>query len=157
VPDELAAAIEGARAYEGLHVDALFRQWAGPLLDAAQVSAGDRVLDVACGTGIAAREAHDRVGSAGGSVIGLDIGPGMLAVAESIEPAVTWIEGDAGQLPFDDNHFDAVFSQFGLMFFSDRVRAIAEMLRCAKPGRRVAVAVWDSLERSEAYPISVDL
>lgn len=154
--DELAAAIEGAWAYEDLYVDALFRQWAEPLLDAALVSAGDEVLDVACGTGVAAREALGRVGSTG-AVTGLDIGAGMLAVAESIEPGVTWIEGDAGELPFDDDRFDAVISQFGLMFVPDRVRAIAGMLRCARPGGRVAVAVWDSLERSAAYPIAVDL
>ncbi len=154
--DERARAIEGAWAYERLHVEALFRQWAGPVLDAAGVSEGDRVLDVACGTGIVAREALGRVGD-GGSVTGLDLGPGMLAVAESIEPAVTWTEGDASRLPFDDAEFDAVVSQFGLMFFPDRIGAIAEMLRCVEPGRHVAVAVWESLERSEAYPVSVDL
>jgi SAM-dependent methyltransferase len=81
----------------------------------------------------------------------------MLAVAESIEPGVTWTEGDACELPFADDDFDAVVSQFGLMFFADRVQAIREMLRCAKPGRPVVVAVWEALERSEAYPISVDL
>ena len=154
--DQLDAAVEAAWAYEGLHVNALFRQWAQPVLDAASVARGNRVLDVACGTGVVAREALARVGPMG-SVIGLDIGPGMLAVAETIEPAVTWTVGDAGELPFDDDEFDAVVSQFGLMFFPDPVQAISEMLRCAKPGARVTVAVWDSLERSEAYPISVDL
>lgn len=154
--DQLDAAVEAAWAYEALHVDALFRQWAQPVLDAAGVAGGGRVLDVACGTGVVAREASVRVGPAG-SVVGLDIEPGMLAVAETIEPTVTWTVGEAGQLPFDEREFDAVVSQFGLMFFSDRVQAISEMLRCTKPGSRVAVAVWDSLERSEAYPISVDL
>ncbi|MGI8794447.1 MAG: methyltransferase domain-containing protein [Acidimicrobiales bacterium] len=154
--DEPASAVEAAWAYEHLHVNALFRQWAAPVLDAAGVSPGDRILDVACGTGIVAREALGRVGPAG-SVTGLDLGPGMLAVAESIEPEVRWTEGDAGQLPFDDDEFDAVVSQFGLMFFPDRVRAIGEMLRCAKPNARVVVAVWESLQRSEAYPISVEL
>lgn len=149
-------AVEGARAYEALHVGALFRQWAEPVLDAAGVSVGHRVLDVACGTGIVARHALGRVGPTG-SVTGLDIGPGMLAVAQSIEPAVDWIEGDAGRLPFGDDAFDAVVSQFGLMFFPDRVQAIREMLRCARPGAGVAVAVWDALENSAAYPISVDL
>jgi len=148
--------IEGAWAYERLHVDALFRQWAEPVLDAACVAAGATVLDVACGTGVAAREAHSRVGPTG-SVTGLDIGPGMLAVAEDIEPGVSWVEGDAGRMPFENAMFDAVMCQFGLMFFPDRVAAIREMLRCAKPGAPVAVAVWDALERSEAYPISVDL
>ncbi len=149
-------AVEAAWAYEGLHVNALFRQWADPVLDAADVDDGRSVLDVACGTGIVARTAHGRVG-ASGAVTGLDIGPGMLAVAAQIEPAVTWVEGDAGSLPFDDGDFDAVVSQFGAMFFPDRVGAFREMLRCAKPGRPVVVAVWDALERSDAFPISVEL
>jgi SAM-dependent methyltransferase len=154
--DEFDDAVEAARAYEGLHVDALFRQWAAPVLEAAGVAAGSRVLDVACGTGIVAREAVLRVGSAG-SVTGLDIDAGMLAVAESIEPGVDWRDGDAADLPFGADEFDAVVCQFGLMFVPDRVGAVREMLRCAKPGARVVVAVWDSLERSEAFPISVDL
>lgn len=154
--DEFATAIVGARAYEELHVNALFRQWSRPLLDAADVTADDHVLDVACGTGIVAREALTRVGPTG-SVTGIDIGPGMLTVAREIEPRVTWIEGDATQLPFDDGLFDAVVCQFGLMFFPDRARAVVEMLRCVKPGRTAAVAVWESLEQSEAYPITVDL
>ena len=148
--------MEAAWAYEHLHVGALFGQWADPVLDAAGVAVGNRVLDVACGTGVVARAALARVGSTG-SVVGLDIGPAMLAVARSIEPAVDWVEGRAGGLPFEDAEFDAVVSQFGLMFFPDRVGAIREMLRCAKPGARVSVAVWDALERSAAYPISVHL
>ncbi len=155
-PDTVDAAVEGAWAYERLHVNALFRQWVEPVLDAAGVTIGSHVLDVACGTGVVAREAQRRVGP-DVSVTGLDIGGGMLAVAESIEPEVTWIEGDAGRLPFDDDRFDAVVCQFGLMFFPDRIGAIREMLRCARPGGRVVVAVWEALERSEAYPISVDL
>ena len=154
--NEFAAAVESAWAYEGLHVDALFRQWAGPVLDAADIVVGSRVLDVACGTGVVAREAIDRVGATG-SVTGCDIGPGMVAVAAELEPRVTWRECDAVALPFDDDQFDAVVSQFGLMFFSDRVAALREMLRCARPGAPVVVAVWDRLERSEPYPTSVEL
>lgn len=81
----------------------------------------------------------------------------MLAVAEELEPRVRWVEGDAGALPFDDDEFDAVVCQFGLMFFPDRVQAIREMLRCVRPGGRVAVAVWETLDRSEVYPLTVDL
>lgn len=154
--DEVNEGVAAAWAYEGLHVDALFRQWARPVLDAAEVVSASRVLDVACGTGVLAREALARVGP-GGSVTGLDIAPGMLAVAESIEPGVTWTEGDAGDLPFDDDEFDAVVSQFGLMFFPDKLGALREMFRGAKPGHRIAVAVWDALERSAAYPAAVDL
>lgn len=149
-------AIVAAWAYERLHVSALFQQWVEPVLGAACVTTGDGVLDVACGTGVASRAAFSRVGP-GGSVTGLDIDPGMLAVAESIEPGVRWVEGEAGRLPFDDSIFDAVVSQFGLMFFPAPVRAIREMLRCVKPGGRVVVAVWDALERSQVYPYSVEL
>lgn len=153
---DLTAAVESARAYEGLHVPALFRQWAGPVLDAAGVGDGHDVLDVACGTGVLARESVARVGATG-SVVGADIAPGMLAVAAELEPRVDWHECDAGALPFGDGEFDAVVSQFGLMFFPDRVAAIREMLRCARSGAPVVVAVWDRLERSEPYPTSVEL
>lgn len=151
-----AAAIEAAWAYEGLHVEALFRQWAMPTLAAAGVSTGDRVLDVACGTGVLARTAHRLVGP-NGAVTGLDIGPGMLAVAEQLESGIRWVEGEAGAVPFDDGEFDAVVSQFGLMFFPDRVQAIREMFRCVRQGGGIAVSVWDALDRSEAYPITVEL
>jgi SAM-dependent methyltransferase len=156
VAEETDPEVEAARAYESLHVEALFRQWARPVLEAAGAAAGDRVLDVACGTGVLAREALGRVEPTG-SVTGLDLGAGMLAVAEEIESDVTWIEGEASRLPFEDDEFDVVVSQFGLMFFPDPIQAIREMLRCTKPGGRVAVAVWEALERSAAYPISVEI
>lgn len=154
--DRQNPALEGAWAYEHLHVDALFGQWTAPVLDAAGVAVGDRVLDVACGTGALARDALARVGPTG-SITGLDVGADMLAVAEQLEPDVTWVEGEAGALPFADDDFDAVVSQFGLMFFPDRSAAIAQMLRCVRADGRVVVAVWDALERSAAYPIAVDL
>ncbi|MBW3564254.1 MAG: methyltransferase domain-containing protein [Acidobacteria bacterium] len=152
----LDAEIAGARAYEALHVPALFRQWCPRVLDAAGVESGDRVLDVACGTGVLAREAADRVGDAG-SVAGIDPGRGMLAIAKEAAPHIEWEEGAAESLPYSDRSFDAVVSQFGLMFFSDRSQALREMRRVLKPDGRLAVAVWDSLENSEAYPEEVEL
>lgn len=152
----LSSEIAGARAYEGLHVPALFGQWCSRVLDAAGVEAGHRVLDVACGTGVLAREAARRVGDAG-HVAGVDPGRGMLAVAAELAPHLEWHEAAAECLPHPDESFDAVVSQFGLMFFSDRTQAVREMLRVLKPGGRLAVAVWESLEKSEAYPIEVDL
>ena len=149
-------AIGAASAYEELHVPALFEQWAVRVVQAAQLRDGDRVLDVACGTGVLAREAASRVGSHG-SVAGVDPNPGMLAVAERIEPSVRWRAGVAEALPYDDDSFDAVVSQFGLMFFTDRGAALGEMKRVMAPGGRMAVAVWESLERSQAYPIEVEL
>jgi len=157
VPNEpsLEDQIAGARAYESLHVPALFAQWCFRMLDAAEVKPGQKVLDVACGTGVLARAAVGRVGPAGHAV-GVDIGQGMLAVAQELAPNVEWREGLAEVLPYPDNSFDAVVSQFGLMFFSDRPRAIGEMIRVLKPGGRMAVAVWDSLENSDAYTIEVE-
>lgn len=148
--------IAGARAYEALHVPALFTQWCGHVLNAADVQPGDRVLDVACGTGILAREAALRVGESG-TVAGVDPGRGMLAVAKELGPGIEWKEDTAESLPYPDASFDAVVSQFGLMFFSDRGQALSEMLRVLKPGGRLAVAVWERLENSEAYPIEVAL
>jgi len=148
--------IAGARAYENLHVPALFKQWCPRMLDAAGVEAGDKVLDVACGTGILAREAAARVGSSG-RVAGIDPGRGMLAVAREFAPNVEWREASAESLPYRDQSFTAVISQFGLMFFFDRSKALREMIRVLTPGGKLAVAVWDSLENSDAYPIEVEV
>jgi len=148
--------IAGARAYEALHVPALFEQWCARVLEAADVQVGDRVLDVACGTGILAREAASRVGRSG-EVAGVDPGAGMLAVARELGPSIEWKEGVAESLPYPPASFDAVVSQFGMMFFTDRRQALREMLRVLKPGETLAVAVWDRLENSGAYRIEVDL
>ena len=145
-----------AAAYEDLHVPALFEQWAPLVVDAAQVQPGHRVLDVACGTGVLAREAVSHVG-AGGFVAGIDATPGMLVVANQLAPAIDWREGVAESLPYESGSFDAVISQFGLMFFQDRAAALSEMMRVLSPGGRAAVAVWESLENSEAYLVEVDL
>ncbi len=148
--------ITAARAYENLHVPALFQQWSAHVLDAAQVERGHRVLDVACGTGVLGREAEVRVGP-NGLVAGIDPDRGMIAVAEQLAPMVEWRHGTAESLPYRDQVFDAVVSQFGLMFFADRRQAIREMLRVLTPGGTLAVAVWDRLENTAAYPIEVAL
>ncbi len=150
------AAFAAANAYETLHVPALFQQWAPRVLDAAELHQGQRVLDVACGTGVLAREAFSRIGTKG-YVAGLDATRGMLAMAQHLSNSIDWQEGMAEKLPFDDNSFDVVVSQFGLMFFQNRLAAIQEMLRVLTPQGHLAVAVWDALDHSEAYPIEVDL
>jgi SAM-dependent methyltransferase len=105
---------------------------------------------------VLAREAAARVGTTG-MVAGIDPGPGMLAVAERLAPTVEWRQGTAESLPYADQTFDAVVSQFGLMFFTDRRQALREMVRVLTPGGQLAVAVWDALENSPAYPIEVAL
>ena len=151
-----AGQVAAADAYERLFVPAEFQEWAGRVADAASLRPGDRVLDVACGTGALTREAARRVGD-DRRVAGVDRAPGMLAVAARHRPAIRWCLGDAVSLPFADRTFDAVVSQFGLMYFSDRLRAIGEMRRVLVPGGRLAVAVWDRLENTPAYAALVAL
>ena len=132
-------------AYERYMVPTLFTQWATDLVDRLPLHAGEHALDVACGTGIVARLAAHRV-SPGGSVTGLDLNPGMLAVARSLPPApdvqIEWREGSATALPFADATFNAVLCQQGLQFFPDRVAALREMHRVLVPGGRLGLSVW---------------
>ncbi len=139
-----------AEIYDRFFVPALFAQWTPRMLEAAAVGAGDRVLDVACGTGILTRAAAARVGTSG-AVTGLDVNPGMLAVARRHAEDVDWREARAEALPFEDGRFDAVLCQFGLMFFDDRVAALRETWRVLRPGGRLAIAVWDSMQRAPGY------
>lgn len=139
-----------AEIYDRFFVPALFAQWAPHMLEAAAVSAGDRVLDVACGTGILTRAAAARVRTPG-AVTGVDVNPGMLAVARRQAADIDWREARAEALPFEDGRFDAVLCQFGLMFFDDRVAALREMRRVLRPGGRLAIAVWDSMQRAPGY------
>ena len=153
---ELQIQTEAAKAYEALFVPALFEEWAPKVAAAAHIGQGQNVLDVACGTGVVAREIARLVGSTG-HVVGLDPVGGMLAVAKQLSPNVQWQQGTAESLPFADHSFDSVVSQFGLMFFNDREQALREMVRVLVPGGRLAVAVWDSLDHIPAYATTVEL
>jgi ubiquinone/menaquinone biosynthesis C-methylase UbiE len=139
-----------AEVYETFFLPALFQQWADRVADAANIQPGQQVLDVACGTGVLARAVARRVGSAG-SVVGVDVNEGMLAVAQRKAPAIVWKQARAEALPLDSASVDAVVSQFGLMFFTDRRTALREMLRVMRSGGRLAVAVWDSLDQTPGY------
>ena len=148
--------LDAAASYQELLVPALMQEWAPRLADAARIGPGDRVLDVACGTGVLTREAAGRIGPTG-TVTGLDLSPEMLAVAARLSPGLRWQQGSAESLPFPDGSFDAVVSQFGLMFFPDQVAALREMMRVLAPGGRLAVAVWGSLADTPAYAAEVAL
>jgi ubiquinone/menaquinone biosynthesis C-methylase UbiE len=142
--------LDAGRGYEALFVPALVSPWTRHLVRGAEIVEGRHVLDVACGSGVLTRHARAVSGS-GGRVVGLDPAPGMIAAAAEIEPEVEWVSGSAESLPFDEGAFDCVVSQFGMMFFADRDAAAAEMLRVARPGGRLAVAVWNALEHNPAY------
>jgi ubiquinone/menaquinone biosynthesis C-methylase UbiE len=141
-------------AYERYYVPAMFLPWAKILLHHAAVRSGERVLDVACGTGIVAREVAPLVGSSG-RVAGVDVSAAMLAVARSL-PApsgatITWHEGNAMALPFPDASFNVALCQHGLPFFSDRAGAVREMRRTLLPQGRAVAIVLQGLERHVVF------
>jgi SAM-dependent methyltransferase len=120
------------------------RIWAvgDDLVDRVGIADGDRVLDVACGTGNASIPAA----VAGGRVTGLDITPELFEDARrraaEAEVEIEWIEGDAEALPFDDGSFDVVLSTFGCMFAPDHRAAASEIARVVAPGGRIGIAAW---------------
>lgn len=142
--------VEAGRGYESLFVPALFEPWTKYLVEGAEIKEGSKVLDVACGTGVLARSALARVG-ANGWVVGADPAPGMLATAKEIEPSIEWLLCSAEALKVDEEAFDSVISQFGMMFFEDRQQSAKEMYRVLKPGGSIAIAVWRSVEHNPAY------
>ena len=115
---------------------------AARLVDAVGVAAGDRVLDVACGTGNVALTAYRR----GAVVVGLDITPAMLEVAREqaavIDADIDWQEGDAAALPFEDDSFDVTLSCFGHMMVPDQAATATELVRVTEPGGRIGYTVW---------------
>lgn len=129
--------------YERYFVPAIGAPVAKDLMEIAALRPGERVLDVACGTGVVARLASQLVG-ADGTVAGLDINPGMLAVARSTTPpdmAIEWHEASAEAMPLPEASFDAVLCQMGLQFMPDKHAALSEMRRVLTPGGRVVLNV----------------
>lgn len=155
-----------AENYQRFFVPTIGRPVADPLLRAAEVRSGERVLDVACGSGVVTRLAAELVGP-GGTVAGLDAAPDMIGVAGAtaapVAPEIEWHVGDATSLPFPDASFDLVTCQMGLMFM-DRAAATAEMHRVLKPGGRVAVSTpgrmqpsFEVLERAIVEHVGAEL
>jgi ubiquinone/menaquinone biosynthesis C-methylase UbiE len=144
---------QAGSAYDELLVPRLFAPCADQLLDLAAVAAGERVLDVACGTGIVARRAAGRVGD-GGRVVGVDVNNVMLAVAAVAPTEAAWMEwrlGDAAALPVPDGSFDVVCCQQGLQYVADQPLALLEARRALVPGGRLALAVWRALDHHPVF------
>jgi ubiquinone/menaquinone biosynthesis C-methylase UbiE len=137
--------------YERYLVPAITSVWAVDLVERARPKPAEAVLDIACGTGVVARLAAERVKT--GRIVGLDFNAGMLAVARSRPNAgapIEWFEGSAIELPFSDASFDLVLCQLGLQFFPDRPLALREMKRVLSPSGRVALSVYGPIEHTPA-------
>jgi ubiquinone/menaquinone biosynthesis C-methylase UbiE len=140
--------------YEQALVGPLFDPWVEPLFADVDLSPGDRVLDVACGTGIVARRAKERLGEAA-TVVGVDLNPQMLAVAQREDPSIDWRQGDAGALPLGEGEqFDVVLCQQGFQFFPDRAAAARQMRRAVARDGRLGVSTW---RPDEEFPVLLAL
>ena len=133
-----------ASGYEEQMVPVVFGPWAEDLVDRLGVQPGERAVDIACGTGAVTRVLAKRLGSSG-QVIGVDLNPAMLAVAQSLDIAgAEFRQADATQLPFGEAEFDVAVCQQGLQFVPEPEAAVREAARVLRPGGRVGVACWNS-------------
>jgi len=140
-----------SEAYERYIVPAWMGEWAQLLVDSAIIAPGNKVLDVACGTGVAARKAARLTGTAG-KVTGLDADKQMLGAAKRFAQKedmdlIEWCHGDAASMPLNANGYDVVLCQQGLQFFPDKIAALKEMYRVLAPNGRIALSIWRSLDR----------
>jgi len=132
--------------YEHVLVAPLFRPFAEALLVRAEPRAGDSVIDVACGTGIVARLARQRLGPAA-RIVGVDLAPPMLSVARSVDATIDWRQGNVLSLPVGNGErFSLLTCHQGFQFFPDKRAALQEMRRVLAPMGRLAIATWRSLE-----------
>jgi ubiquinone/menaquinone biosynthesis C-methylase UbiE len=134
-----------ARLYEQGIVPTMSKPLTEMMLEHVPLQDGDRVLDIACGTGILTRVVAERFGHVS-SIIGVDLNPGMLEVAREHTPttaiSIDWRQGDACELPLPDHSIDVAFCQHGLQFMPDKGAALRDMKRVLVPGGRLALMVW---------------
>lgn len=123
-----------------------------PLVEAAEISPGNHVLDVACGPGDLAAAASAR----GAIAHGLDFSAEMVGIARCAHPEIVVTEGDAENLPYPDSTFHAVVSSFGIHHVPRPEMALAESWRVLKPGGRVAFTVWATPEENTAWSLVFD-
>ena len=148
-----------AHAYQQYYAPSMFEPLSEAVVGHAQPVAGERVLDVACGTGILTRRVAESV-QPGGAVVGVDINPGMIDVARELssdgDPRIEYRQGDATALDLPDAAFDLVTCQQGLQFFPDRAAGTAEMRRVTRDGGRAVIAAWQGLDRHPLFAALAD-
>lgn len=135
---------------------ALFEPYAADIVERINVRDGASVLELACGTGIVTRRLRDRL-SPSVRLVATDLNEAMIAyAAHKFRPGegVEWKQADASHLPFDDESFDAVVCQFGLMFVPDKQKAVREAYRVLKPGGTFLFSVWDAIEQNDLAHIA---
>lgn len=130
----------------------LTRQFIPLLLEDASVLEGMLVLDVACGPGYVSAA----VKQTGANPIGIDFSNKMVAIANEMFPGIRFMQGDAHNLPFENNRFDRVLMNFGLLHVSDPERACAEACRVLKPGGKFGFTVWAGPEQNPGSKIVND-
>jgi ubiquinone/menaquinone biosynthesis C-methylase UbiE len=134
----------------------LFHAYADDMAARLPVSQGMRVLEVACGTGIVTERLLGRLAGQG-TLVATDLNQAMIAHARTRipdDPALEWRQADGTSLPFPDRAFDAVVSQFGLMFFPDKAKGVREAYRVLAPGGLYLFNVWDRIERNAVVRIT---
>ncbi|HEY7414063.1 MAG TPA: class I SAM-dependent methyltransferase [Ktedonobacteraceae bacterium] len=145
-----------ADKYEQELIPAIFDPWSHSTIATAEPQKGEYVLDVACGTGVVARNIASYLGPQG-KVVGLDSNPEMLATARSLPSpsgaTIQWIEGFAQRLPFARATFDITLCQGGLQFISDQHAALQEMYRVLKPGGRIVLMIFREIQYAPAFAI----
>lgn len=167
--DHEASSNTPAEIYEQCLVPTMFEPFAKDLIQLCNVQPSDRILDVACGTGIVSRLVIDYVDSSMGKVVGVDINPIMLNMARRCAAGknIEWKEGSAISLPFPSESFDLVICQQGLQFFPDRTKALREMNRVLVRGSnrgykrggkgssygRLVLSAWTSIKDSPGFHI----
>jgi ubiquinone/menaquinone biosynthesis C-methylase UbiE len=147
--------------YERYIVPAWMGAWTETLIERARIASGERVLDVACGTGIVARKAAQLVGPRG-NVMGFDADRNMLLAASEFAnneglSSIKWHFGDAACIPVKTERCDVVLCQQGLQFFPEKQKSLKEMFRVLVPGGRLVLSIWRSIDRCPFLAVLADI
>ena len=144
-----------AQAYERYLVPLIFEPYAVHIAERVAALRPARVLEIACGTGVATRALASRTSA---EIVATDLNQPMIdqAAATGTTRPVTWKQADAMQLPFEDATFDVVVCQFGAMFFPDKSHAFGEARRVLRPGGAYMFSVWDRVEENEFADVVTD-